>query len=82
MKVFAVFDKAVSAFERPFFARSGAEAIRSFQDAVNDSKSPFFSHADDFELHQLGDFADDTGLFSGGPPVPLASAADLKMKQV
>lgn len=82
MKVFAVFDGAVSAFERPFFARSSAEAIRSFEDAVTDPNSPFSKHPVDFALFCLGDFDDVGGVFSGGPPLRLAGAAEFTVRDV
>lgn len=82
LKVFAVFDSAVTAFERPFFARHAAEAIRSFEDAVRDPQSPFIKHPLDFTLFQLGDFNDVSGEFSGGPPQRLAAAADFMMKDI
>lgn len=57
----SVFDQAVGAYLQPFFARSKAEAIRSFSDAVGTPKSPFCEHPSDYTLVCLGAFNDADG---------------------
>lgn len=61
LKVYSVFDKAVRAFDRPFYCRADGEAVRVFQDAVNASDSPFFKHPGDYELYVIGTFDPSTG---------------------
>lgn len=82
MRVFAVYDGATSSYERPFFARSAAEAIRSFEDACREANSPFAKHPVDFSLFQLADFDDVGGVFTGGPPQRLCGAHEFVMKDV
>lgn len=70
LRIYAIRDKAVGAFMQPYFARSDAEALRSFQDAVSDVKSPFHAHAEDYDLYHLGHFDDAAGFvghLDGGP---------------
>ena len=54
LKIFSVFDSKVAAYMNPFFARSTAEAVRIFSDAVNSSQQGFKSHAEDYTLFELG----------------------------
>lgn len=78
--VFTVYDSAVGAHLQPFFSRSMGEAIRSFQDACNDPKTQFNSHAMDYTLFLLGSFDDAGGVFDSSPPERVASALELILK--
>ncbi|ALS03686.1 VP5 [Gokushovirus WZ-2015a] len=59
--VYSVKDTAVNAFLTPFFARTDAEAVRSFSDACMDTKHQFAMHARDYELYRIGTFHDVNG---------------------
>lgn len=74
-KVFSVHDKAVQAFLPPFFCRSKGEAIRSFSEAANDPQR-FARHAVDYDLVELGEFDDNSGLFSGSGPNRVIGAVE------
>lgn len=74
LMVFTVFDKAVSAFLPPFFARSRGEALRSFTEASNDRAHNFSKHAMDYVLMQLGEFDDGNGLFKCHEPERVVAA--------
>lgn len=82
MKVFSVFDSAVQLYMPPFHMRTIGEAMRSFQDAVNDPKSQIGSHAGDYTLYLLAEFDDAGGVFSSGPPQRLASALEMVFKDI
>lgn len=73
---FSVFDKAVGAYLPPFAARSKAEAMRSFADAVNDEKHQFFKHVLDYTLMHVGGFDDESGLFSVLDPERVISGSE------
>jgi hypothetical protein len=62
----SVKDRAADAFGRPMFVPSTGVAIRSFSDEVNrkDVENNLYNHPDDFDLYELGEFDDNTGLFS------------------
>jgi len=76
-QVFSVYDKAVSAFLPPFHARSKGEAIRSFTEACNDSKHQFNRHSSDYSLMALGEFDDNSGVFSTADPTRVVSAFEV-----
>lgn len=65
----AVWDGAVQGYGRPIFVRSKGEGMRSFIDEVNktgDQAGAMSQHPDDYELHFLGLFDDDSGQFEPG----------------
>lgn len=59
-------DRAADAYGRPMFVPSTGIAIRSFSDEINrqDLENQMYNHSDDFDLYELGEFDDNTGLFS------------------
>lgn len=59
-------DRAADAFGRPMFVPSTGVAIRSFSDEINrnHAENQLYNHPDDFDLYELGQFDDNTGLFS------------------
>jgi hypothetical protein len=59
-------DRAADAYGRPMFVPSVGVAIRSFSDEVNrqDADNQLYNHPDDFDLYELGEFDDNTGLFA------------------
>lgn len=61
--IVAVSDRAVGAFMNPFFAPSTGAAVRSFRDEVNRKESPMHGHPEDYELHHLGEWDEETGSF-------------------
>lgn len=61
MLVCAIADKATQAFMQPFFVRTKPEAIRVFADAVNDPKTQFHAHPEDYACMHLGEFDDASG---------------------
>ena len=80
--VFAVYDKAVSAFMQPFFARSKGEAVRSFTEACNDEKHNFHKHASDYSLMFMGEFDDNSGLYSTADPTRIIGAYECLVDDV
>lgn len=80
--VCAVYDSAALAFGSPFFVPALGAALRSFGDEVNRKAqdNQLALHPDDFALHVLAMFDDESGLFEsveGGPRV-LARGKDLQ----
>jgi len=59
-------DRAADAYGRPMFVPSTGVAIRSFSDEINRQAedNQMYNHSDDFDLYELGEFDDNTGLFS------------------
>ena len=65
MIVVSIKDRAADAFARPAFVPSVGVALRSFQDEINRASedNQMFQHSDDFDLYELGEFDDNSGLF-------------------
>lgn len=80
LKIFSVFDSAVSAYLQPFFSPTTGAAIRSLTEACNDPKHEFYKHAKDYTLHLLGDYDDASGVITSGPPLHIISCVELIQK--
>lgn len=80
-KIVAVHDKALDAYLRPFTAPTTGVAIRHFQDEIANKESPMHTHPEDYTLHLLGDYEEDTGIITPQPGGPLAIAAAATIKQ-
>lgn len=80
LHIFSIYDSAVGAYMQPFFARSTGDAVRSFQDAVNDPKTSFNAHSSDYTLFYLGTFDDDSGTFGASVAERVTSALEMLMK--
>lgn len=74
----SVFDTALNAFGRPIFVHTTNQAVRSFTDEVNNPQSEMNKHPEDYNLHHIGNFHDDTGEIESIIPSPLlVRAADV-----
>lgn len=68
----AVYDVLAGAYVgQPQGAPTRGVGERSFVDAVNDPKTPFHAHPDDYELHEVGSFSLETGRVTPVEPRPL-----------
>jgi len=64
LKIFVVYDTKAEAYMQPFFMASTGQALRTFEDTVNDTTTTFNKHSADFTLFEIGTFEDDTGSIS------------------
>lgn len=85
LHICAVYDSAAGSFGRPFAVPARGIAIRSFREEVNRAGDPMnamFSNPQDFELHEICQFDDQTGFVKqkegANPTEVLARAFDLK----
>lgn len=77
MMLFAVRDRAVDAFNRPFCAPTLGAAERSFHDEVRREESEMHKHPSDYELYCVGAFDEDTGVITPREsPMMVARAED------
>lgn len=67
LMMFGVWDDKVGAFAPPFFAVAKGQASRMFGDWVNDPNTPLNRHPEDYRLHVLGEFDDQSGQVAGLP---------------
>lgn len=77
-KIVTIFDTKANAFNKPVFVQSYAAAVRSFTDAVNDASTEFFKHPEDYIMFGLGEYDENTAIFTLETPIELAKAIALK----
>lgn len=78
LKIFAVYDKKSVAYANPFYFHQKGQAIRAFEDAVNDPQSPLSKHPEDFAIFEIGEWNDTTGVITPLPnPVPVEEALNV-----
>jgi hypothetical protein len=80
LKVCALYDSQLGAFNRPMFVQSTGLAVRSFIDEVKrvDGNNPLHAHPEDFLLYHVADWEEDTATFDNiVPPVILVKGLDV-----
>ena len=73
--VYSVYDRKAALHAQPFFTKSEADAIRSFEEAVADPSTPLHKWPEDFSLRRLGDFDEASGEFTKFETVEILNAA-------
>jgi len=81
-QVFAIFDSKVQAFATPWFSRSESEALRAVTAAMDDAQSLLAKFPEDYSVHHLGSFDDETGILEQKLPVNLGLVAVFKRKEI
>lgn len=83
MHVMAAFDKKAKVFLPPYYSPKVAVAVRSFAEAANTPDHQVCKYAEDFSLHLLGTWDDETGLFQlTAAPTHVAEALALKKEKI
>lgn len=82
MRIYSVYDAAVSAYLQPFFARSDNEAVRSFKDACETTGHQFQKYALDYTLLVIGEFSDENGGLVPCPPRRIAIATEFASSNI
>lgn len=79
LRAYAVYDVKHASYSRPWFVLNDAVAVREFTDAVNDPNqhNQWRKHPEDFALHYLGSFDDNSGEFLPSKAVHVIQAAAL-----
>lgn len=79
LKVYAVYDSKVETFANPFCMLTRGEALRSWEEVVNDPKTLFHRHPADFTLFEIAEYYQDSGRFENHiTPMPLGTALEFK----
>lgn len=81
IQIFAVFDKKAVVYMSPFYFLQKGQAIRAFEDSVNDPQSAFYKHPEDYSLFELGTFDDTSGIITSRNPNFIEEALSLKQIQ-
>jgi hypothetical protein len=63
LKICTVYDSKAECYLQPFYCKSKGEALRSFIEISNDSKSQIGKYPEDFTLFELGEFDDSNANF-------------------
>ena len=64
IKLFTIWDSKTEAFRYPHFVQNSGQAIRSFQEAVMDTKIELGKYPEDFSLFEMGTLDDSTGVYT------------------
>lgn len=62
MRVYAIWDAAVTCYQRPFFCQADGEAVRAFSDLLLDKDHPVARHPEDYSLYRIGQYDDQSAL--------------------
>lgn len=81
-KAYSIYDCKSEVWSKPFFCKMAGEAIRSFSDACNDEQSPFYNHAGDYTLFEIGSYDDATALLDSNLPTNLGTGDQYKNKSI
>lgn len=78
-KVFSVYDSKAEMYLKPMHLNTTAEALRAFQDAVNNQETSMYHHPEDYTLFHLGEWDNSTGVYKNNQtPVSLGVAVEFK----
>lgn len=61
---FSIFDSAAATYNVPFFMTTKGQALRAFNDLVNDPTSTINKHPEDYSLVYVGDFDTESAIFN------------------
>ena len=79
MNLYTIRDLTAQYYMQPFGARNHAEALRSFENAVKDTRNPdnlMAKHPSQFGLYFIGNFDDNTGQITAVPAESLGLGSD------
>ena len=80
--IYSIRDTKADVFLPPFFVRTNGEALRAFDDCVQNPDTNLAKHPEDFHLFKIGYFDQDNGILEPcSCPESLASALDF-VKQI
>lgn len=83
LKMYSVYDCKAEAYHQPFYMRSKGEALRSWQQAVNDENTTFCKFPGDFTLFEIGEFDECTCKISMyEAKISLGTALEFKNKPI
>lgn len=80
MKIYTIYDKKTETYGRPFFERSDQAALRSVRTVVNtpEQHNQYYKYPGDFELVQIGQYNDESGMLEAMTPQKLTELKALQ----
>lgn len=73
LRALAIHDKKAELFSMPIFVQAVGQGVRSFADTVNDGKSEYARHPEDYTLFDIGSYDDVKGQLVSIVPVSLGN---------
>lgn len=73
---YSVFDVKSDSYMIPWFVKNRGIAMRMFGDLVNDPQSQVSKHPEDYRLHRVADWDENTGEMIGVTPEYICQGAD------
>lgn len=81
IQYFAIYDEKAAAFMAPIREQNKLTALRAFSLTCEKQDTMFYQHPEDFSICYVGDFDDNTGLFTAlEKPEVLAKATEFVKK--
>lgn len=78
-KAYSIRDSKGEIFHLPIFKNTHGEAERDFKTMVNQPKSNLNDYPEDFDLYHIGEYDDNSGIFTSLPtPQHVIKAVQLK----
>ena len=74
MEIFAIRDRALEAFMRPWVAQTTGQAIRMFMDECDNPQGDISKHKSDYDLYHIGSFDDQSGAIIKPDSIKLIAA--------
>lgn len=79
--IFCVYDSKVQMYMNPFFFLAKGQAIRAWEETVNDPKTQFCRYPADFTLFEIGEWDEATGTIKmHEAKINMGTALDYKTK--
>ncbi len=76
--IYSVYDAKLEAHVEHFFARTHGEALRMFEQAVVKEGGKFGDYAEDYTLHFVGEWEDQTAELKDFTNIQLGNAMEMK----
>lgn len=82
LKMFTVYDSKAEAYLAPFYFTTVGQALRSFMDTCADQTHPFYLHAEDFTIFEIGSYENQDASFELHlTPLSIGKASEYKDRE-
>lgn len=81
IKLYSVYDVKIKGYTPPFPSHTNGSALRQWSDMINDPKSVYSKHPEDYSLVYVADYDDHTGKFML-PKMPEVIGTGLEYQQI
>lgn len=78
LQTYAIYDSKAKVFSHPFYCQNNEVAIRNFVATAEDKTTSICKYPEDFSLHHIGEYDDETAAFVSQTPINLGLAAQFQ----